>query len=272
MRSALVALILTAGSLVAAEEKPFVCELFSTEESRSGTAYKLWISNVTKKDIEFCARKSSFGNIAPMRWNRTDTWVSSSPQVETRSGHPALHEYPAFYADVYDKDGKEQFAGDPLVRYAIQNPSGEEDSFCTLRPGQSLTCADPVFSAKPERAVFHFLVRRDGKMVSIQGEWNIEQSSSAVWEKVTGHPSPKGDPGRIKTYSTPGVVKEIQPGSLPVISETRPIYDFKPWCVENGLAAAEIDFAFYDPASGLCLISTGEANQLKLKELHFEPN
>jgi len=82
----------------------------------------------------------------------------------------------------------------------------------------------------------------------------------------------QGRSRRIKTYSTPGVVKEIQPGSLPVISETRPIFDFKPWCVENGLAAAEIDFAFYDPASGLCLISTGEANQLKLKELHFEPN
>lgn len=272
MRAAFVALILTAGSLVAAEEKLLVCELFSTDDSRGGTVYKLWISNVSKKDIEFCARKSGVGNIAPMRWNRTDTWVSSSSQVETGNGYPTLREYPAFYADVYGKDRKEQLVGDPLVRYAIQNPTGEEDSFCILEAGQSVTCGYPIFPTKPDRAAFHFLVRRNGKMVPIQGEWNIEQSSSAVWKKVTRYPVPKGDPSRIKTYRTSGVVREIEPGNLTVVSETRPVYDFKPWCVENGLTAAEIDFALYDPTSGLCLISTTEANRLKLKELHFESN
>jgi hypothetical protein len=44
-------------------------------------------------------------------------------------------------------------------------------------------------------------------------------------------------------------------------------FDFKPWCEEKGVATSEIDFAFYNRRSGLCLIATSEANHLKLKEL-----
>ena len=42
-------------------------------------------------------------------------------------------------------------------------------------------------------------------------------------------------------------------------------FDFKPWCEEKGVATSEIDFAFYNRRSGLCLIATSEANHLKLK-------
>jgi hypothetical protein len=263
MRAAFVALILTAGSLVAEEEKLLVCELIQAFRGYPESGYKLRVTNISKEKLYLCAEKTSMAGVPSRPWSRTDLYVSTSVP-----GPRGI--FPAYYAKTPDNHGKMHDFGANHIRTAIQNPTGDESSFCELDPGQSIACEDPVFPTKPERATFHFLGRRDGKMVPIQGEWSIDQSPSALWEGVTRHPIPKGDPGRIGTYRVPVVIKENRQDNMAIVSDTRPIFDLKPWCVRNGLNEADIDFAFYDPATGLCLISTSQANRLKLKELHFE--
>jgi len=88
------------------------------------------------------------------------------------------------------------------------------------------------------------------------------------WTRATGYPPPETDVGRIRLYEVPLFVFGPWPPEQTRLRDR--IYDMKAWSAKNGLAESEIDFALFDLRSGLFLISTSEANHLKLKEPQFE--
>lgn len=256
-------ILLLASCSLFAEEKVLTCELIPAFRSAPESGYKLWVTNVSKDKVELCAEKKSLGRLTRMSWDPTDLYYASA----SPSGPTSI--FPSFYAEVFNKEGKAHLFGEHHIRDAIQNPTGNETSFCQLDPGKSIACEYPILPAKPHRAVFHFLARRGETMARIQATWHADQPPSAIWEGITEYPAPHGDVTRRRIYQVPMGVKRIQNPRLPVLSKNRPVYDLEPWFERNGFVSGEIDFALFDPTTGLCLISTSEANHLKLKELHF---
>ncbi len=237
-------------------------DLVPSNRSKAGSAYKLVVTNISKELLLLGAQPVRRGRT--ISWERTDTYYSSAME-----GGP-YSIYPAFHAVITGEDGKSFPYGAETIRNAIQNPTGKEESFCTILPGESIVCGFPFLDRKPRRAEFHFLQNREGKMVPIKVPWSPGQPPAATWLAATGCPIPETDAGRIRLYEVPFAVFDIRKPDLPAIEGRRHILDLKPWCEQNGLVPGEIDFAFYDFRSGFCLIATSEANHLKLKELHFE--
>jgi hypothetical protein len=264
MRAALALLILAGSSLFAEDTAPLSFDFIPTDRSDKSTTYRLLVTNTSQESLFLGSERRHYGR--GVTWDRTDTYASSM----TLPGTTTV--FPAFYAEVVEKNGKTAQLGGNHIKQAIQNPTGAEDSFCTLAPGESVSCQYPTFRNKPDAATFHFLQRSDGKVGKIQVALGRENLPQQTWERATGFSAPETDASRLRLYEVPFSVFGIHKPDLPVVQTRREVFDLKPWCKGKALAEGEIDFAFFDFWTGFCLISTSEANHLKLKELQFEPH
>lgn len=253
-------LLLIGGALLAEDAAPLSFDLLPTRQSKTETLYNVLVTNISTEPITLGAERRHFPK--PVAWKSTDTY--SNP---TTQGGLATT-FPAFYAETVGKDGKETVLGAKHIKEAIQNPTGNEDSFCTLAPGESVTCEYPIFPNKPSEATFHFLQHRDGKVSAARILLRREASPLPAWNRATGYAPPETDVSHVRLYEVPLFVFGTWPAEQTRLRNR--VYDMKAWSAENGLAEDEIDFALLAYRSGLFLISTSEANHLKLKELQFE--
>lgn len=242
MRASFIVLLLMTGPLFADQKKVISCELVPIQRFKDGSIYHLHVTNISGTKVTLCAvaRHALRGDTAP-----------------------------AFYAAVTNQDGTQAILGEDDIRKAIENPDGNEDSFCTIAPGQSVWCGYPTIHTKLKKAVFHFLLRENGNSIPIHYDWRDDQSPLLTWKHVVGYRIPDGDAARIRLYEAPYARFGIHEPKLPRLEHSRKIFDMKPWCAQNGLAENEVDFAFYDYGTGFSLISTTEANHLRLRELRF---